>query len=283
MLARQPLVAEVAADLVDAVEAADHQPLQVQLGRDPHVEVEVERVVVGLERLRRRAADDPVQHRRLHLEEAARVEEAADAAHDRAPLAEHLAHLGVDHQVDVALAVADLRVRQAVKFLGQRPRRLGQDPHALGHDGQLARLHDRRAADRADEVAPLRLLPERERRLAEQILADLDLDLTGAVEELHEGHLPERPEVHDASGHREVVVGEQRRARLSVVPVAAAAAAWRRRTSPRSRPPCASARSRSHMDFHQGRGFPRPFFGVLQSALVRRPFLSTRCQQPTVG
>ena len=94
-----------------------------------------------------------------------------------AALAEHLAHLGVDHQVDVALAVADLDVRQAVPLLGQRPRRLGQDLHALGHDGQLAGLRDRRAAHHADEVAALRLLPERERRLAEQILADPDLDL----------------------------------------------------------------------------------------------------------
>ena len=47
-----PLVAEVAADLEDALEAADHQPLQVQLGRDAQVEVEVERVVVGDERSR---------------------------------------------------------------------------------------------------------------------------------------------------------------------------------------------------------------------------------------
>ena len=218
VLARQPLVAEVAADLVDPLEAADDQPLQVQLGRDPHVEIEVERVVVGLERLRRGAADDPVQHRRLHLEKTACIEKAANAAHERAPLAEHLAHLGVRHQVDVALAVADLGVRQAVKLLGQRPRRLGQDPHALGHDGQLARLHDRRAADHADEVAALRLLPERELRLAEEILADLDLDLPAAVQELREGHLPERPEVHDASGHRKVVVAQQRRARLPVVP-----------------------------------------------------------------
>ena len=79
VLARQPLVAEVAADLVDALEAADDQPLEVQLGRDAHVEVEIERVVMGRERARRGAAQDRVHHRRLDLEEPARVEEAADA------------------------------------------------------------------------------------------------------------------------------------------------------------------------------------------------------------
>ena len=39
VLARDALVAEVAADLVDAVEPADDQPLQVQLVRDAQVEI----------------------------------------------------------------------------------------------------------------------------------------------------------------------------------------------------------------------------------------------------
>ena len=50
---RDALVAEHPADLEDALEAADDEPLQVQLGRDPQVKVGVERVVVGDERPRR--------------------------------------------------------------------------------------------------------------------------------------------------------------------------------------------------------------------------------------
>ena len=56
VLRRDPFVAEVAVDLVDPLEAADHQPLQVQLGRDAQVEVDVERVVVRHERAAPRAA-----------------------------------------------------------------------------------------------------------------------------------------------------------------------------------------------------------------------------------
>ena len=48
---RHALVAEVAVDLVDALEAADDQALEVQLRRDAQEQVEVERVVVGHERL----------------------------------------------------------------------------------------------------------------------------------------------------------------------------------------------------------------------------------------
>jgi hypothetical protein len=47
-----------------------------------------------------------VHHRGLDLEEAAIVEELAEAAHDRGPLAEDLADVGVDREIDVALAVA---------------------------------------------------------------------------------------------------------------------------------------------------------------------------------
>ena len=62
------LVAEVLAELVHALEAADDQPLEVELGRDPQVELAVQRVVVGRER--------PGQRRR-------RTEAAAPASRPR--------------------------------------------------------------------------------------------------------------------------------------------------------------------------------------------------------
>ena len=47
--------------------------------------------MVGFEGPRRRAAGNRLHHRSFHLGEAERVEEAADEAHERAALAEHLA------------------------------------------------------------------------------------------------------------------------------------------------------------------------------------------------
>ena len=64
------------------------QALQVELGRDPQVEVAVERVVVGGERPRERAAVERLQHRRLDLDEALGVEPLADRGDRRAALAE---------------------------------------------------------------------------------------------------------------------------------------------------------------------------------------------------
>ena len=78
VLERDALVAEVLAELVDALQAADDAALEVELGRDAQVEVAVERVVVRDERPRQRAAVERLQHRRLDLEEALVVEVAAD-------------------------------------------------------------------------------------------------------------------------------------------------------------------------------------------------------------
>ena len=70
----EALVAEIAVDLVDALQAAHHQPLQVKLRRDAQVEIDIERVVMGDERPRRGAAVDRLHHGRLHFDEAARFQ-----------------------------------------------------------------------------------------------------------------------------------------------------------------------------------------------------------------
>jgi len=84
-----PLVAEIAVDLEHTLEAAHDQALEVKLGRDAQVELDVERVVMGHERPRRRAARDGVHHRRLDLEIAVGDEEVAHRLHDARALGEH--------------------------------------------------------------------------------------------------------------------------------------------------------------------------------------------------
>ena len=77
----------------------------MKLRRDAHEELHAERVVVRLEGLGRSARDERVQHRRLDLEEVARVEVVADELHQLRALLEGLANAGVAEQVDVTAAV----------------------------------------------------------------------------------------------------------------------------------------------------------------------------------
>ena len=124
---REPLVAEVLADLVDALEPADDQALEVQLVGDPQEEVAVELVVVGHERPRQRAAVERLEDRGLDLEEAALVEPARGSrATTLRAQDEELARLLVGEQVELAVAVAGLDVLEAVELLGRRAQRLGE-------------------------------------------------------------------------------------------------------------------------------------------------------------
>ena len=81
---RDALVAEVLADLEDAIESSHQQPLEIQLGRDAQVEVGVERVVVGHERAGQGPTGQGLQNGGLHLDEPLRLQ---IAAHGRDQLA----------------------------------------------------------------------------------------------------------------------------------------------------------------------------------------------------
>ena len=127
----EALVAEVAIDLVDALEAAHHQPLQVQLRRDPQVQVDIQRVVVRDERPRRRAAIERLHHGRLDFDEAALLQLPPQGRDDLRARHEHFAHFGIGDQVEIALAVARLHVLEAVPLLGHREQRLGEELELL--------------------------------------------------------------------------------------------------------------------------------------------------------
>ncbi len=133
------LVAEVAVDLEDLLEATDDAPLEEQLGCDPQEHVEVERVDVRDERPRGRAAVQGLQHRRLDLDEAALVErprsDCTTAGRSRAMVPRVRSH----DQVDVALPDPRLlRELSALVEVGQRAQRLGGDGPRVREDRQLA-------------------------------------------------------------------------------------------------------------------------------------------------
>ncbi len=158
---------------------------------------------------RRRAAEHGVHHRRLHLDEVTLVEEPAQMVHDLRALAEHLEDLGVGHQIQVALAIADLRVLQAVPLLGQRASRLGEDVHALCDHAVFTSLclgQQARGSFDPDEVAALGELPQAKVLLAHHIQLDPDLDFARAVANLGEGRLAETADRDDATGDRDAAV-----------------------------------------------------------------------------
>ena len=191
VLVGDALVPEVPAQLVDALEPADDQALEVELGRDAQVEVGVELVRVRHERIGEGAAVAGLEDRRLDLEEAVLVEVAADRGDHARPQLEVGARLVVHQQVEVALPVARLGLGQPVEGVRQRPLDLGEQLELGDCERGLAALRPGRDPGRADDVAEIEVDGPG------AILGDEQLDLPGAVDEVEEDELPHVPPSHD--------------------------------------------------------------------------------------
>ena len=188
MLEGHAFVAEVLAELVDPLEAAHDEPLEVELGGDAEVEVAIERVVVRDERARRRAAVERLQHGRFDLEKARVVEASANACHHAGARDEALARRRVRHQIEVALAVSDLDVLQAMVAIRKR-QAAGRELDPLGHlDAQLASTRAAGDAGDADQIANRHGAHLLEDVLTEPLEVGEELHPAGHVLEVDEGH-----------------------------------------------------------------------------------------------
>ena len=138
----------------------------------------------------RGAAGDGLHHRRLDLDVPALLQEAADGGHHRAAAEEGLAHLGVGHEVEVALAVAHLDVGEAVPLLRRGQERLAQEDDLARLHGQLAlaRAHD--PSRHAHEVAEVHEVEDPVGGLPHLVGPHVDLELGLAVAQGGEGGLP---------------------------------------------------------------------------------------------
>ena len=122
---RDALVAEIAVDLEHALDTAHDQALEVELRRDAQEEVHVERIVVRLEGSRRSAAGNRLQHRRLDFQIVFFQKNISQRMNNARAHGERLSCLRIDDQVEIALPVPCLLIRQAVEFLRKRAQRLG--------------------------------------------------------------------------------------------------------------------------------------------------------------
>src|SRR6516165_4830958 len=99
VLGGNAFVAEVAIDLVDAVEAPHNQPLQVELRRDAEIKVQIQGVVVGYKGPGHSAAGQGLHHRGFDFKITLCLQELAQGTYQAAALLKYLSHVGVDDQV----------------------------------------------------------------------------------------------------------------------------------------------------------------------------------------
>ncbi len=114
------------------------------------------------------------------------------ADNDAASDFEHTPRIRIDHQIEVALAIANLDIAQAVPFFRQRQEALGEEVHARGPDRQLVGLSAEQPPFDADPVAEIEQLEQLEVQFRHRVLPDVDLQSRQAVGEDEEVRLSER-------------------------------------------------------------------------------------------
>ena len=197
-------VAEILADLVDPLEPAGNQPLEIELIGNAQVEGLIERVVVRREWPRRRTAVERLKHRSLDFEVSVGVEILPKGSHQLGANLENAPHFEVGDQVGISLSVAQLDILQPVVLVGRGIERLGQHGHRAAAHGDLARLRAEERARRLDPVAQIEPVQELgEGLFAHFVFAQIELDGAVTVPELHEDRLAHVPDRGDAAtdGH----------------------------------------------------------------------------------
>ena len=194
------LVAENPADLIDLVQTTNDQPLEVQLRGDAQVQLLVQGVMVGDERSGVGAGRDRHQYRRIHLDEAAAIQETADATDDAAAPHEGVGDLGVCDEVEVALAVTGFDIPQPVPFFGQGPHALGENGQAMGLNGRLAGAGAHHVAVDTEKIPEVKVLQQGV-LLTQNILPQHGLHRTRSIAQIEKRRATHHAHGHDAPGH----------------------------------------------------------------------------------
>ena len=190
------LVTENSADLKDSLEASDEKPLQIELERDPKLQIDVERIEVCLERSCRSTTGIGYQQRCLDFHEVTLSEEVTDLLDDLGSLLERILYLRVHDEVEISLAVTDLSILKALVLVREWMEALGKELVAFGKDRYLALLCHVHLTFDADDIADVEVLPCLVFLFGKVVDLGEDLDLAPAVIKVAERYLS-----HAALGH----------------------------------------------------------------------------------
>ena len=106
-------ISELSSNLIDSLEATNHQLLQIQLRSYAHEHIEAEIVVVGDEWLGSGSSSDQVHHRRLYFQETLGIQEVADVVDYLRPDREDAGSFLVKNEIQVPLTISNFLVLQA--------------------------------------------------------------------------------------------------------------------------------------------------------------------------
>ena len=198
------LVAEDSAHLIYLVHAADDQALEIKLRFDAHIHVDVQRVVVGLERAGVRADFQRQKDGGIHFEITPAVEIRPDFLQNSRARDKRILHLAVHDEIEVAETVFEVLILKPVIFFGQGKERLGEHDQLADVHRDFARLRLEYKALEAHDVADIVILfIGKIIFLADVLPGDVNLNRPAPVGDMRKGRL-----AHNAAGHHSARQGD---------------------------------------------------------------------------
>lgn len=146
------LIPKDTTDFVYTVQSTDDELLEIELGGDTKVEVEIKVVVMRDERLSSRSARNHARYRRLNLQETKVIEVTADIVDNARTSDEDTTGFFGEDEVEVALAVAGLDVLETEVARGKLVKVGSEQNHFGGGDGEFTLLGTRGGAHDTDDV-----------------------------------------------------------------------------------------------------------------------------------
>ena len=198
--ARDSFVTETPVQLEDLWKSGHQEPLEVKLGGDPEEEIHAQGVVMGLEGFGCGSSRNRLHHRGLDFQESPLVEESPDLAHDCGALEKDFARGGVGDQIQVALAIAGLRILNAVPLVGKWAQGFGKDNQSSGSDTGFSGSCREALALNPSEISNIELRGHGQRVLVELFGIEIDLHASSYVGEIQEATLAHVAVGGDASG-----------------------------------------------------------------------------------
>src|SRR5262245_60200645 len=181
MMCRDSLIAKVSVDLVNALQLANDQALQIKFRGNTQEKIHPQSVVMRLERPGRRSPCQGLHHWRFDFDVTALIQKIANPFDDLASRHEHLARFLVCYQVQIALSVTDLHVRQTVPLFRQRKERLREEINPLCMDRQLVGFRPKQIASDTDKITNVQKLVKRKIGFTHFIEARVNLKAMAAA------------------------------------------------------------------------------------------------------
>ena len=194
-----PFITEYTTDFVYAFHATNDEALEVEFEGDTHVKVDVQCVVVGDKWTCGCATGDGVEHWGFNFEECAFIKVTTYCGDDFGAQDEGVFNVRIHDQVNVALTIAKLGIGQTMVLFRKWTHGFAEVFKLADFDTEFTAVGNENGTGDAYDVADVSFFEEPVHVFANDVLAGVDLNVTGKVRYVGKAGFPLTAFCHDTA------------------------------------------------------------------------------------